>query len=135
MGDVSEKEKWPEVRPSFAKALENLLNAYDQENGSNTPDFILAEFLLQVLNAWNLAVRAREEWYGRDWDDSRQIDLAGELLKERRKTASLRAVLRPCFAILRHKNVSPPMAPGKQEELADRIEQVMEDTRDPGSSP
>lgn len=35
------------------------------ENGSNTPDFILAEFLLDCLKAFDKTSRARETWYGR----------------------------------------------------------------------
>lgn len=50
---------------SFDKELESLLNHYSIESGSNTPDFILAEYLRQCLSAWNLAVAAREQWYGR----------------------------------------------------------------------
>lgn len=50
---------------SFCKELESLLNRYSKENDSNTPDFILAEYLQQCLVAWNLAMAAREEWYGR----------------------------------------------------------------------
>jgi hypothetical protein len=36
-----------------------------QENESNTPDFILAEYLLRSLQAFNVAVVHREKWYGR----------------------------------------------------------------------
>jgi len=43
--------------------LEKLLNGY--ENDSNTPDFILAEYLTDCLNAWNAAIRNRAAWYGR----------------------------------------------------------------------
>lgn len=44
--------------------LAELLNRYSQENASNTPDFILAEYLLDCLNAFDRAIRRREEWYG-----------------------------------------------------------------------
>lgn len=50
----------------FAKDLESLLNMHCQENLSHTPDFILAQFLVTVLAAWNVAVTQRETWYGRD---------------------------------------------------------------------
>lgn len=50
---------------TFEQALERLLNMYSQENGSNTPDFILAQYLSGCLKAWNEAVVAREKWYGR----------------------------------------------------------------------
>jgi hypothetical protein len=55
-------------QPVFAKALEGLLNEHSQENASNTPDFILAEFLEACLAAWNRATLRREEWYGRNTD-------------------------------------------------------------------
>ena len=50
---------------SLENELATLLNRYSVENGSNTPDFILASFLLAVLQSWNAAVQRREVWYGR----------------------------------------------------------------------
>jgi hypothetical protein len=50
----------------FAQRLERLLNAHSRENASNTPDFILAQYLLACLEAWNRGVQQRETWYGRD---------------------------------------------------------------------
>lgn len=48
------------------KELATVLNRYSQENGSNTPDFILAQYLLGCLAAFNVAVHQRETWYGRN---------------------------------------------------------------------
>ena len=45
--------------------LTKLLNAYSMENGSNTPDFVLANFLIGVLDVFDLNVKRREEWHGR----------------------------------------------------------------------
>ena len=45
--------------------LTTLLNRYSLENGSDTPDFILAQYLLACLAAYNTAVSQREVWYGR----------------------------------------------------------------------
>jgi hypothetical protein len=50
----------------FEKELEHLLNKYSQENGSDTPDFILAKYLTDCLMAWNNSVCWREKWYGRE---------------------------------------------------------------------
>jgi hypothetical protein len=50
---------------TFEKELESLINKCCKENESNTPDFILAEYLVACLNAWNNGVKKREEWYGR----------------------------------------------------------------------
>jgi len=47
-------------------ALASALNRFCAENASNTPDFILAQFLLGCLAAWNQGVQQRETWYGRD---------------------------------------------------------------------
>ena len=55
------------IEPTFATELEALINRYSQENASNTPDFILAEYLLACLAAWNRGVVRRAEWYGRDF--------------------------------------------------------------------
>ena len=53
----------------FESELESLINRHSMENGSNTPDFILAKFLKACLDAWNEAVDARENWYGRARDE------------------------------------------------------------------
>jgi len=48
----------------FERELEALINKCCQENGSDTPDFILAEYLRRCLNAFNTAVNLRSDWYG-----------------------------------------------------------------------
>lgn len=49
----------------FKKELENLINSHSIENGSNTPDFILAEYLSICLMAFEKSVGSRDVWYGR----------------------------------------------------------------------
>lgn len=44
---------------SFAKELEILINKHSLENDSNTPDFLLAEYLCSCLDAFNLATKKR----------------------------------------------------------------------------
>jgi hypothetical protein len=46
--------------------LSMLLNRASRENASNTPDFILAQYLIGCLEAFETAVQQRETWYGRD---------------------------------------------------------------------
>lgn len=48
---------------SFDVELEQLINKHSMENWSNTPDFILAEYLRACLNAFNNAVVSRSDWY------------------------------------------------------------------------
>ena len=45
--------------------LEHLLNCHCAENGSDTPDFILAQYLMDCLAAFDKTLEAREKWYGR----------------------------------------------------------------------
>lgn len=47
----------------FQDKLAALLNEYSAENGSDTPDFILAQFLNDCLLAWDKSVSARTRWY------------------------------------------------------------------------
>jgi len=49
---------------TFRKELEYLINMYSKENVSNTPDFILADYLQVCLNAFDMTVNARDTWYG-----------------------------------------------------------------------
>lgn len=51
---------------SFESDLQALINRHSRENASNTPDYILAQFMSSCLDAWNTGVQQRETWYGRD---------------------------------------------------------------------
>lgn len=44
--------------------LGHLLNRHCAENASDTPDYILARFLMECLHAWNTAVRLRTKHAG-----------------------------------------------------------------------
>ncbi len=48
----------------FEKELEQLINKYSIENESNTPDFILASYLRDCLNAFNKITKERDKWWG-----------------------------------------------------------------------
>lgn len=54
----------PTPESPFERELKSLLNRYSKENGSNTPDFILAEYLNGCLGNFNRAVTARNKFYG-----------------------------------------------------------------------
>ena len=49
----------------FKDKLKGLLNSVSLENGSDTPDFILAQYLCNCLKAFDFAVNRREDFYGR----------------------------------------------------------------------
>jgi len=54
-----------EKEESIKRDLAHVINCHSLENGSNTPDFILAEYLYDCLMAFNQTSRKREKWYGR----------------------------------------------------------------------
>lgn len=47
----------------FKTELTSALNRARAENRSNTPDFILARYLIGCLNAFDVAVNERTAWY------------------------------------------------------------------------
>ena len=50
---------------SFRSQLRGLININSVENGSNTPDFILAIYLEGCLKAFDRATNHRDKWYGK----------------------------------------------------------------------
>ena len=48
------------------EAIRSAINKVSRENASNTPDFILAQYLLACLENFEVATQQRETWYGRD---------------------------------------------------------------------
>lgn len=51
-------------QPDFQTELQAVLNRHSQEGHSNTPDFLLAQFITQCVEAFNTATKARDAWYG-----------------------------------------------------------------------
>lgn len=49
---------------TLRKKLEEAINSVSAESGSNTPDFVLADFLISCLVAYDCATIRRDEWYG-----------------------------------------------------------------------
>lgn len=56
---------------TFERELVGLINRYSQENESDTPDYILANYLLDCLAAYNRALQIRERWYSRPINNAR----------------------------------------------------------------
>lgn len=48
----------------FTKELETLINKHSLENESDTPDWILAQYIRNCLNTWNTTTQARDKWHG-----------------------------------------------------------------------
>ena len=64
--DSTESYEGTTEEPSFLKELELLINKHSQEGASNTPDFILAQYVDGCLANFATAVQQRETWHGRD---------------------------------------------------------------------
>ena len=47
----------------FKNELCDLINRYSLENESNVPDFILTEYLISCLKAFNKANRKSNKWH------------------------------------------------------------------------
>jgi hypothetical protein len=51
---------------NFLEELRALINRHSVENYSDTPDFILVQFIQNVLIDYAHAVKARDKWYGEE---------------------------------------------------------------------
>ena len=51
------------LRDDLEKDIARALNGVSAENKSNTPDFILAEFLIGCLDSFDKATQLRDKWY------------------------------------------------------------------------
>jgi len=49
----------------FRQELTDLINKHSKENESDTPDFILAQYLIDCMRVFNSTMDSREKWYGR----------------------------------------------------------------------
>lgn len=47
----------------FELELKDLINRNSMENGCDTPDFILARYMMRCLEAFNEATNARDGWF------------------------------------------------------------------------
>ncbi len=64
----------------FRKELQDLINKYSKENGSDTPDFILAEYLTDCLKIFDKTIQLRNHWYGIMPNESRMpvVEISNE---------------------------------------------------------
>ena len=52
------------ARPmTLLEDLQHLINRHSRENASDTPDYVLAEYLMNCLSAFEIATRTRDGWY------------------------------------------------------------------------
>ena len=52
-------------KKDFQYDLEKLINCHSKENTSNTPDWVIASYLVRCLDGFNDCINLRERYYGR----------------------------------------------------------------------
>lgn len=48
----------------FEREIREAINRNSKENQSDTPDYILARYLVSCLDSFSIAVHDRDVWYG-----------------------------------------------------------------------
>ncbi len=61
---LTEKAPRQPRRVNLEVDIRNILNRHSEENVSDTPDHILARYLINCLDAFNKATFARDEYWG-----------------------------------------------------------------------
>lgn len=100
--------------PTFESELKSLINRFSKEGGSDTPDFILCEFLINALNIFDIATNERRNWHTiQTVDKLRQGCPKPDALKskEERKAEALREINKTPYGASLGKN-APEIVPG-----------------------
>lgn len=63
MNKTKETQSAGRVVSTFENELMQLLNKHSRENMSDTPDYILAQYLNSCLAAYSIAVTQRDQWW------------------------------------------------------------------------
>ena len=58
------QEQPASFKNDFRSELKQLLNKHNIEGGSNTPDHVLADYLIRCLDNFTETTQSREAWYG-----------------------------------------------------------------------
>lgn len=63
--------------------IARTLNKYCEENKSDTPDWILAQYLLKCLEAWRYATVQRDSWFNfKPWNKDKTEQASKERIVE-----------------------------------------------------
>lgn len=66
LSPMLERKKWEKSRDALRRDIEAAINRHSGEAQSNTPDFLLAEYLMRCFDAFTTLSRSRERWYGHE---------------------------------------------------------------------
>ena len=64
LGEPEQPQRERAKSDEFRDDLQKLINHHSKENGSDTPDLFLADYLVACLGAFDAATKARDVWYG-----------------------------------------------------------------------
>ena len=78
---LQESMEVPEPK-TLRDRIAHAINRSNAERGSNTPDFILAEYLESCLRAFDRAIQHRDRWYARNVTDDDIDEPAQQTLAE-----------------------------------------------------
>lgn len=62
---IDDKKRQEDTYIAFKKELETLINRHSIDNDLNTPDFILAEYIIKCLTNLKITTIDRDTWFGR----------------------------------------------------------------------
>jgi len=66
---------FPNHQPTFREGLRHIINCHSMENGSDTPDFMLADYLVGCLELYDKTLLARDKWMSRPrWTPGQMLD-------------------------------------------------------------
>ena len=51
-------------KEQIIREFADVVNRHSLENETDTPDFVLGEYLFSCLENWNKLFRKRRKWYG-----------------------------------------------------------------------
>jgi hypothetical protein len=88
-------------KEEILKDFEKVINRNSRENESNTPDFLLAEYLMGCLEAYERIHAANEKWYGKTLEIGSEQFISWEALtsQKHRKTPEEKTIM-ACIAAL-----------------------------------
>lgn len=107
--------------------LADLLNRHSVENGSDTPDWILANYLLACLEAWEVATASRRQFYDRSSKVSDRVTRLAPVLDALSDDvlAAVEKILLPsAVAVSRAKEAAAHDPPGIPDEVAAQVEKA-----------
>ncbi len=60
-------------KPTFEQAIAEVINRYSKENENDTPDYILAQYVSDCLQAYKKAINLRDSWFQVDmWTEDKR---------------------------------------------------------------